>query len=342
MKFKITLIVLLLLVINIGCKNESSKNNNKIKIASILPLTGPAAEYGNYIKKGQLKAIEELNKNQDSLVFELIFRDGKADISKSLTEYELLKSEGIKYYTTTISSVCVVLSKKAREDKVIMFADASHPDITNPPSLYVFRHFGTIKQESDLIIQAIDDTSTAFLFANNEFGNGFKKYFNENIENISFQESFSASSTSNNSLVQKIKRSDYKNVVLIGYGGSGISIINELRRQKINSKIYTPLAFVITNSHKKISVDLTEIYTNNLQILNTAETDIGTYEAFEYGTIKLLGESIFKAKDKNNTQEVSKTILNTKTFITDYEKMTINSDGNIIPTLKTIELTKIK
>ncbi len=88
----------------------TKKETESINIGAILPLTGPAAQMGQEMQRGQLLANEYWNNNRDkhkTPKVNLLIEDGKSTPKDALSAYMKLRAQNIDIFTTNLSSVCL-------------------------------------------------------------------------------------------------------------------------------------------------------------------------------------------------------------------------------------------
>lgn len=116
----------------------SFANEGTIKIGSIGPLTGDAAQYGNAVKLGAELAVKEINAAGGINGYEVEFRmeDDVNDAEKAVTAYGTLKDWGMQMLMGTVTSTpCKAVSTEAEADNMFLLTpsgssvDCIQPDI---------------------------------------------------------------------------------------------------------------------------------------------------------------------------------------------------------------------
>src|SRR3989344_8827560 len=147
-----SLLVLNLLLVSLmlltGCsiqtKDTTARASTKetIKIGVVLPLTGPSADGGNYVKNGLLLAQDELNNDQDlAYHYELLFQDSMYDPKTAVSAVrKLIDSDQVKYIVGAQgSSETLAITPIAEENKVILITPGSQSDKISQAGDYIFR-----------------------------------------------------------------------------------------------------------------------------------------------------------------------------------------------------------
>ena len=103
-----------------------------IKIGGIGPVTGATAIYGNATKFGAQVAVDLINKEAGSTVFELNWQDDEGDAEKAVNAYNTLMDWGMQVLVgTTTTTPCVAVASKTSTDRVFeLTPSASSTDVT--------------------------------------------------------------------------------------------------------------------------------------------------------------------------------------------------------------------
>lgn len=111
--------------------NGSSTSAGAIKIGGIGPTTGAAAIYGNAVKNATELAVEEVNKLDPSIQFELKFEDDEHDAEKSVNAYNTLKDWGMQILMGSVTTApCIAVSAEANKDRIFeLTPSASSNDV---------------------------------------------------------------------------------------------------------------------------------------------------------------------------------------------------------------------
>ncbi|MBX3291546.1 MAG: ABC transporter substrate-binding protein [Acidobacteria bacterium] len=343
--FTLTLIFTIAIVAVIAFSACSSKsiqdqqNSKVIRIGSILPLTGPIAAYGNHARNGQLRAIQHLNDLQSEFKFELVLEDGKGEGKEAITAFQKLRSSGIDIITAGSSAMCMPILPLARQDDVLYFPSASHPDINKEVAPLVYRHFVTAEQEAPLILGRISESGrgkTALVTVNDEFGKGFANVFNGLRSEFSGVEvvldlTAERTETDFTVLVQRIKQIAPDNVVIVSYGRSAGSFVNKMREQKVDSTIYVSFSYLLTEA-EKTALSNREIIAVTLDV-----SELDVKEATDFGTIYLIGNAVIN-EGSSDIGRIARYLSEVKSFNAQGLEITIQSNHDILPKVKLIEL----
>lgn len=156
---------------------NTQAKKGEVKIGAILPLTGPSAIYGQYIKRGIDLAIDETNAtggiNGDSL--KIVYEDDQAQPKFAVAAIsKLAEVEHIPIVIGPWASSCVMaIAPIAEKTKTVVMAIAISPEISKAGD-YIFR----IQPSAQLYAEALapylfDEAGVrklAILYVNNDFG----------------------------------------------------------------------------------------------------------------------------------------------------------------------------
>lgn len=230
----ITLCVCLALYLLCTQQGANEQENGKIiKIGAILPLTGDAADAGNFTKYGIELAVEEINQNGgvngNSLV--VIYEDSKADPKTGVSGVsKLINQDNVSYIIdNSISAVTLAVAPIVNKSNCILISTgASSPEITNAGK-NIFRIWNSDNEEAIAVARyAIDSLKLdkiLLIYMNDEYGNGLKNAFIKqtkdkiHIKDIGLNDIKDLSA----SMLNDVKQ--YNAVYIIGHSNATIQII---------------------------------------------------------------------------------------------------------------------
>ena len=123
--FAVVLVLALVACLFAGCGKKDSSEGGSLKIGTIGPLTGDAAQYGNATKHGAELAAKEINA-KGGLQIEVNGQDDESDAEKSVNAYNNLLDWGMQVLvgpTTTTPSIAV--SAETNRDRVFMLTPSA-------------------------------------------------------------------------------------------------------------------------------------------------------------------------------------------------------------------------
>lgn len=319
-------------LVSVGCKQEPKT----IKIGAILPLTGPAAFYGEWGKKGIDLAVAEINSSGgiNNRKVEILYGDSKNDMKEGVSWANKLFTEKISVIISAMTGVSFSIIPIAEQQKIVLFMTiVTHPEAANK-SEWAFRHYvnkGKAAQKmanfayNTLILRKI-----ALLYINDEGGLGEKNSFKTEFEklggNIVGEESFEKSANDLRPQLLKIANLKPDAIYFSGYGkiyGLGIKQIKELKIQAKMLASYEPLY----KTTRELAGDALEgvIFTSpyfedeNPQTQKFIEQYVSKYgerpeidAAFGYDVIMLLGKVL--REGANKPEDIKNNLLKIKDY----------------------------
>lgn len=240
------------------------------KIGVLYPLTGPAAGIGETNKNGVLLAIDDIN-NQGGINGRKIvpvLLDSKSDPKEGVIEFNrAVTIDRVPIVLTASSGVCMAVAPIADEQKVVLFADCSHPQITQNRT-YVFRNFPTGDMETapmaNFISQKLKVNSLGVLTANDDYGlgvaGGIKNFLKESPVSITYEETFDRAGQDFVNQVDKIIASKVDAIYVGGYGKSSGILIKQLRERGFKGQILAGLGITAADARAAAGEAINGVY----------------------------------------------------------------------------------
>lgn len=176
-------ITLVWTIIASNCTNRNGSNEMQVKVGTILPLTGPAASLGKWIRSGYEIATEEINQGQfvPGVQINMLYEDGMSDPRNSVSAFtKLTSTNDVRIITTTLSPVSLAILPIVKEKNLILFAAAAHPAITGEYE-GAFRHNLTVQAEVDILAsymaENVKPTHPRLIHLNDDYGISFNNYW---------------------------------------------------------------------------------------------------------------------------------------------------------------------
>lgn len=319
---KILILVFLIIISFNACENKDSITKKEITIGMLLPLTGNGALYGKYVREGALLAIKELNTTKYKVVIEdtkTTVKDGVFALNKLM-----LKDNVSIVMGPMSSSVANTVGKVCQSKKLLMITTASAPNISNLGN-YVYRIYPSDSYDGHFLAQKVIEKkrlNSIIVYLNNDFGIGFTEAFTQNYERqngkIVNKFSFEANQQDFSVLVNKLKKEDFDNLIIIATQKEYINILNKMESINIkNVPIFAPVNIedkVVKNAIPSRFLDLIEyskpvfdLEKNNSDIQNnfkkiwsqTYKEKPNMFNAYGYDLVKLINKIILNTEDKN-------------------------------------------
>ncbi|MCX6715876.1 MAG: AidA/PixA family protein [Candidatus Taylorbacteria bacterium] len=204
-------IVILLIIVIVGVSSRKNTSENKyFTVGAVLPLTGPAALWGETVKNGMELALEQ------KAGMRILYEDSKSTAADGISAYNLLQNKGVDLSVSETSLVAVPLSKIALERKLpllVSLVATEHSKIVND---YTTRYYTdptnyAIPAFNDPLSPVIKAKKIALLHRNDELGVSVKDRIVElsatNKKEIVLQESFTPNEKDYRTVLTKVKNS---------------------------------------------------------------------------------------------------------------------------------------
>jgi branched-chain amino acid transport system substrate-binding protein len=244
MMWKLTLFPLLAAAVGFS----SAQAADDVKIGAVLPMTGGAASYGEWMRNGMNIAADEINAKWPDRKLVLIYEDSKSNPKDAVTAMnKLVAADKVHAVMTTLTGITNALAPLADQNKIVLTTSATLPGITEQ-SQYLFRNATNLSSE---ISKLVDFTSgkykrAAVLWANLEwakwgktaFIDEFKKRGGEVVED----QSFPADATDLRSQLTRIRAAQPDVVLVLAYKTTGIAL-KQARELGLNAQFVGTLDF---------------------------------------------------------------------------------------------------
>ena len=347
----IVIVVLMLgLFINLSNKHKAVET---IKIGSVLPLTGNIAFLGETGKNGLSLAESYINSNKllhNGYQIKFIYGDGTGIPRTSINALNhLLDVEKVGIIFSIVSSVDMSFIPIQKEKRFLFVSHATHPELSNVDPL-IFRHSPTVEQEAQLIKQYLGDdiNSTILLYMLDDYGVVFAK--------ISVQEefikpnniiSFNANEQDFRTICTRALQSKPNRIVICGNGKDLYRIVVALLQLGYDKEIITTLGFKVGGAFDQVKDSAKFTYVDfkrtNIDSKYTDVTDeyrrqhnkeMNVNEMIFFNSALLLVEAINNSTEKNNPNEIAKSLSNIGSFHGLGQDITISGTHDILPELE--------
>jgi branched-chain amino acid transport system substrate-binding protein len=250
-----TIIVVVILLIIFG--SSRSNKNNTFTVGAILPMTGPAAIWGETVKNGMKLAIEERPG------INMLYEDSKSTAVDGISAYNILQNKNVNLTVSELSIVSVPLSKIALEKKqplLVSLVAANNASIVNE---YTTRYYTdptnyATPAFTDSISPVLSSKKIALLYRNDELGNSVKDKIKElsdkNGKQIVSIESFVPAEKDYNTVILKAKNSGADVFIFVASTpGEAVSIVKTASQLNIGMPIVESSAvFADLDTRKQI------------------------------------------------------------------------------------------
>jgi len=241
-------LVILIIISHIAISCAESKNEKRIKIGVILPLTGPASEIGNTILNGIKIANTESNKKVD-----LIIEDSQLDAKQAIAAAnKLIFVDKVKVIIGVASSTdALAVAPICERNKVIMLSSTASTPLLTKAGDYIFRIYPSDvydgKTLADFACQNRGLKTFSVFYLNNDFGNGLKNVFIKDYTKLGGKvidvESFLPDAIDFRTQLTKIKQANSEGILVIAIDMQYTNIVKQIRQLNISSEIFAPVTF---------------------------------------------------------------------------------------------------
>jgi len=306
----------------------------EFKVGAVLPLTGGAAAYGEWMGNGLKIAEDEINKKWgSSRKLTVIIEDSKSNPKDAVTAMnKLLSADKVQAVMTTLSGVTNALAPIATQNKIILTTSATLPGITDQ-SEYLFRNATNLSSEIKRLVEFTSGKykRAAVLWANLEFAKWGKEAFSEGFKKsggaIVEDQSFPSDATDVRAQLTKIRAANPDVMLVLAYKTGGVALkqarelgikaqfvgtldfelpeVVEIAKDAADGSIYTKASFDPENPSSAAMKAFTAEYKKRFG--QTPEV----YSATQYDMLHLLADGFAASRDADG---VRKYLLEVKNY----------------------------
>ena len=330
----------------------------EVKIGAILPMTGGAASYGEWMRNGMNISVDEINRKWTNRKLVVVYEDSKSNPKDAVAAMnKLILADRVRAVMTTLTGVTNALAPIADQNKIVLTTSATLPGITDQ-SKYLFRNATNLSSEIDKLVEFAGGKykRAAVLWANLEwakwgktaFVEGFKKRGGEIVED----QSFPADATDVRAQLTKIRSARPDVVLVLAYKTTGIALkqarelglavqfigtldfelpeVIDIAKDAANGSIYTKAVFDPQNPASAAM----RAYSDEYKKRYGAAPEV--YSATMYDMLHLLADAAVKTKD---TEGIRNYLLSVKSYPGASGETTFLPNGDV---QKPVELKSIR
>lgn len=237
--------VVLLVIFSVGCVKKDEK---EIKIGTVLSLTGKAASYGDWARKGIALAVEQLNKT-GNLRFEVLQEDSGGDPKNAVSAMEKLISVNnvpviIGFITSSEFLACAPI---AEQREIVIITPVAGAPLDRKDGSYVFRTRESGVSQSNIVADYVYNNlnikRSSVLYENaanaiaykDVFVNTYQSYGGKIVQLSSYDEG----QTDYRSILAKIKANPVEAVYMPGVGRVIGQILVQANELGIKSRFFS-------------------------------------------------------------------------------------------------------
>jgi branched-chain amino acid transport system substrate-binding protein len=239
---RLAMTVVPIVVLAAGCNQKPSAPT--LRIGAIFPLSGSAAQYGDWGKKGAELAKDEINKKGGvgGVPIEIVYEDTQAQPSQAVSAtnklIDLNKVSAILAIDTpsTLAAVPIV-----DRDRTVLITLALQPDIT-AGSRYVFRNNSSFADEVSTMVDYLSPNlprRAAVIHVNTDFGqyaaNRFQELMRGKGVRVDDIESYDLTARDFRGQLTRIKATNPDLLYIVGYDEVG-SVMRQARELGITAR----------------------------------------------------------------------------------------------------------
>lgn len=256
---------LLALAVLAACSSQKG-DKGVLKIASVLPLTGPAAILGEDMRKGQELAVEywEAHGAEEAgsrfRKIDLAIEDSKSLPAEGTKAVHSLLGRGYRLFAVPLSTVALASRSILVDAGALAFLDASHPDLTNPPHPTIFRHSQTAEAEAEALLHELRDAApgsqVVIFYLNDEYGRSFVEHvesLGQKTDRHRFRKvGYEANAVDFRSLVLsgRLGEEQVAGVMVVGAGRPMGLLLRGIRESGHKGTIYCSIGYAVTGARE--------------------------------------------------------------------------------------------
>lgn len=228
---KPTKYILIIAIILCSFLVSCQKTTSEVKIGAVLPMSGNAAGYGQWMQRGILLAVDDINnaKTAKEPLLKVIIEDSKSDNRAGVdAANKLINIDKVSAMVSVQTGVCKSVIPLTEKVPMIHFALALTPKLTEEGK-YVFRNITSI---DDIVLGLVDVckkekyTKVAIIHNNNPTGiwasELMTKKLTESGSQVVASETFEPTDTDFRTQLVKIKKSNPQALYISAYQQNGL------------------------------------------------------------------------------------------------------------------------
>lgn len=229
---------------------QTKKEPEEIRIGAILPLTGAAAQFGEWKKRGIDIAVEEINKSGGikGQHIQVIYEDSQGDPKTGLSALQkLMTVSKAKIIFSDLTGVTLSILPVTQKN-ILVITGATHPDITSGKYLALRNNITPGQEASEMAKFARERLGLkkiALLYLNDEGVKIYSQVFKETFEKLggnTFSEIYNTGDTDFKSQLSKIKHWNPEGLYIVGWKEIG-AIIRQVKELRIDAQILGATTF---------------------------------------------------------------------------------------------------
>lgn len=204
----------------------SRSREDAFRVGLILPMSGAAAQFGQWSREGATIAAEEIAARSSDRPLELIYEDSQNDPKTALSSLQkLLDVDDVDAIIVLTSSDTLAILPRCTDRHIVTFTGTILPGVTEK-SPYVFRNATNLANEVEGMVNHLVDSEGALpvgvLYVNNDAGVFAQAFFQESYlprgGTVVGTEGYATGTTDFRGQLTKILASQPEVLYLLSYG----------------------------------------------------------------------------------------------------------------------------
>jgi branched-chain amino acid transport system substrate-binding protein len=231
----------------------SAAHAKTVKVALVIPVTGPVTQYGDMVRAGAQTAVEQINAaaGVDGTKIELVVLDDVCEPKQAVAVANRVVSQGIQFVVGhTCSGASVAASDIYDDEGVIMISpSATAPQLTEAkPRKFIFRTTGRDDQQgpaaANYIAQKLHPKKIAILHDKQSYGQGIANSVRTTLladkVPVTLFEGISAGDSDYSAVITKLKSQGIDLVYYGGYHPEMGLLMRQAREQGLKVQFFGP------------------------------------------------------------------------------------------------------
>ncbi len=341
-------LVISLIITLIGC---GKREEERIKIGAILPLTGEGAIYGERTKRGMDLALEEINREGGigGKKLEIIYEDDRLEPKDGVNAIQKLATvDKVPIVIGPVSSgvVLAVAPIANRTKTVVLSTYASNYKITEAGD-YIFRIYPSDAFQGVLdakLAHKMGFRKAAILYVNSDYGVGLRNVFSRTFQELGgrivAEEAFEAGKTDFRAQLAKIKAARPDVVFMPGNAKEMATILLQAKQLHLDKQFIATDSFLADTiigiagdaAEGVVFTTLAENKDENYQKFAKAfreryNADGGLLESLGYDAVKLVAEVI--KGGATTGEQIKDALYRIRDFPGAAGKITFDANGDV-------------
>lgn len=238
----------LFVILIVAFLKRSDFQGTSLKFASLIPLDGQVAAYGEMMRNGQSMAVEDINSDPENTTkLKIIFYNTSHQKDVALDRLKEAVNDGIQFVVEIFGSDQLdhCLQYSLDHNLMVVSGVDTRPDLVSNGKGAFFRLMPNDNSAASFLLQWAKESGVkriGIVYANDDWGEGlrdaaFREAHQLGIEIVSSRD-ISRHQISCAATVSELKVSSPNGILLFVYPDDGGNFLKEARRQQLDAKFY--------------------------------------------------------------------------------------------------------